>query len=119
MSKFEDLKIWQDAKILALAVYQLVMDNKDYGFKDQIQRAVISIMNNISEGADSGSDTMFIRYLHIAKGSCGEVRSMLYLCEELGYCNAKLSVELIEQTQHISAGLVKLIEYLSTTKSER
>lgn len=119
MSKFEDLIIWQDAKSLALTVYQLMKDNKDFGFKDQIQRAAISIMNNISEGADSGSDTMFIRYLHIAKGSCAEVRSMLHLCEELGYCDAKLSVELIEQTKHISAGLVKLIEYLSTSKGER
>lgn len=76
MSKFEDLKVWDDAKSLSVAVYDIMKTNRDYGFRDQIQRAAISIMNNIAEGSDSGSDAHFVRYLNVAKGSCAEVRSM-------------------------------------------
>ena len=63
-------------------IYKMISNCKDYGFKDQIQRASVSIMNNIAEGSEAGSDALFIRYLKIAKASCGEVRSMLYLCED-------------------------------------
>ena len=58
---------------------------KDWGFKDQIQRAAVSIMNNIAEGTESGSDAKFMNFLNIAKGSCSEVKSMLYLCEDLSF----------------------------------
>ena len=59
---------------------------RDYGFKDQIQRAAVSIMNNIAEGFESGSDAKFLNFLNISRGSCTEVRSMLYLCEDLSFC---------------------------------
>lgn len=64
-------------------------DNCDYGFKDQIQRVAVSIMNNIAEGFESGPDAKFINFLNIAKGSCSEVKSMLYLCEDLDYCSTE------------------------------
>ena len=83
--------------------------NKDWGFKDQIQRAAVSIMNNIAEGFDSGSDAKFINFLNIAKGSCSEVRSMLYLCEDLGFCNSDTRIELQNSVKRIVAGIVKLI----------
>ena len=79
------------------AVYKMMSLCKDWGFKDQIQRASVSIMNNIAEGSESGSDTKFINYLNIAKGSCGEVRSMLYLCEDLGYCSTDERITLQSQ----------------------
>ncbi|MEI8085726.1 MAG: four helix bundle protein [Paludibacter sp.] len=79
MRNFEELRVWQDARILVKDVYLLMANCKDYGFKDQIQRAAVSIMNNIAEGSESGSDALFIRYLRISKASCGEVRSMSYL----------------------------------------
>ena len=69
MKAFEDLRIWQDAQLLAVEVYLMFKDNKDFGFRDQIQRAVISISNNIAEGSEYNSDKMMIRYLRIAKGS--------------------------------------------------
>lgn len=78
MRNFEELRVWQDARILVNDIYKMMSDCKDYGFKDQIQRAAVSIMNNIAEGSESGSDPLFIRYLKISKASCGEVRSMLY-----------------------------------------
>ena len=63
-------------------IYAIMQNCRDYGFRDQIQRASVSIMNNIAEGLESGSDAKFVNFLNIAKGSCSEVRSMLYLCED-------------------------------------
>ena len=77
MKSFEDLRIWQDARVFANQIYDLTDNLKDYGFKDQIQRAAVSVMNNIAEGFDYGSDAMFIKYLDVSKASCGEVKSML------------------------------------------
>ena len=110
--KLEDLRIWKDARILVISVYSLMKINRDYGFKDQIQRASVSIMNNIAEGFEYNSDSSFIRYLNIAKGSCAEVRSMLYLCEDLGYCTLNERLKLQNQVISISSGIYKLIEYL-------
>ena len=91
-------------------------DSKDFGFKDQIQRAAVSIMNNIAEGSESGSDAKFVNYLNTARGSCSEVRSMLYLCEDLGYCSSETRIELQGQIKKISSGIVKLIESLNNEK---
>lgn len=88
-------------------------DNRDYGFKDQIQRAAVSIMNNIAEGSEYNSDSSFIRYLNIAQGSCSEVKSMLYLCEDLAYCTKEKREELHRELSQISSGIYKLILYLS------
>ena len=81
---------------------------KDWGFRDQIQRAAVSIMNNIAEGFDSGSDAKFINYLNISKGSCSEVRSMLYLCEDFGYCSAEEREGIQNAVKRITTGIVKL-----------
>ena len=87
--KLENLKVWQDARVLTNSIYNMMSDCRDYGFRDQIQRASVSIMNNIAEGSESGSDSLFVRYLNIAKGSCSEVKSMLYTAEDLGYIGAE------------------------------
>lgn len=86
---------------------------KDWGFKDQIQRASVSIMNNIAEGSESGSDAKFVNYLNIAKGSCGEVRSMLYLCEDLSFCTSGERVALQTQLKKISTGIVHMIDSMA------
>ena len=112
MRKFEDLRIWKDARVLVLDIYKIMKDNKDYGFKDQIQRAAVSIMNNIAEGCDSGSDNLFIRYLKIARASSGEVNSMLYLCEDLQYIEKDKIKELQDKIYTLSAGIQSLIHYL-------
>jgi len=78
VENFEDLRIWQDARALVKQVYSDMCKIRDYGFRDQIQRAGISVMNNIAEGFERHSDIEFARFLDIAKGSAGEVRSMYY-----------------------------------------
>jgi four helix bundle protein len=76
IERFEDIMAWQKAKDLSVAIYRLFETIKDFGFKDQIQRASVSVMNNIAEGFERKGNKEFAYFLYIAKGSCGEVRSM-------------------------------------------
>ena len=89
IDKFENLISWQKARELSLLIYKLFKKNNDFGFRDQIQRAVISISNNIAEGFERQSNKELKQFLYIAKGSCGEVRSMLYTALDLGYISSK------------------------------
>jgi four helix bundle protein len=85
---FEDLQVWQDAREFVKSIYELTSLNnfcKDFGLKDQIQRAAVSIMNNISEGYERDKNREFIKFLGYSKGSAGEVRSMLYVAFDLNY----------------------------------
>ena len=82
---FEEIKVWQKAKELCVITYKIFSTSKDYGFRDQIQRASVSVMNNIAEGFERKGNKELSRFLYISKGSCGEVRSMLQLALELGY----------------------------------
>ncbi|MEA3318067.1 MAG: four helix bundle protein, partial [Bacteroidota bacterium] len=90
IDRFEDILSWQKAKELTIQIYKLFEKSKDFGFKDQIQRASVSIMNNIAEGFERKSNNEFKQFLFIAKGSCGEVRSMLYLANELKYLSTEI-----------------------------
>ncbi len=74
MERFEDIIAWQKAKDLSVMIYRLFEHSKDFGFKDQIQRASVSIMNNIAEGFERKGNKEFAYFLFISKGSCGEVR---------------------------------------------
>lgn len=87
--KFEDILAWQKSRDLTLQIYKLFRNSKDYGFKDQIQRASVSIMNNIAEGFERRTNKELINFLYIAKGSCGEVRSMLQIGLGLQYINER------------------------------
>ncbi|MDD6076573.1 MAG: four helix bundle protein [Bacteroidales bacterium] len=110
---FEFLRVWQDSRKFVNDVYDMMENCKDWGFRDQIQRASVSIMNNIAEGCESGSDAKYINFLNISKGSCGEVRSMLYLCEDRGFCSSEKRIELHNNLMNISSGIFRLIQYLS------
>jgi len=108
--QFEDILAWQKAKVLTLRVYLSLMNLKDFGFKDQLCRASVSIMNNIAEGFERRSDNEFKHFLFIAKGSCGEVRSMLYLAFELKYLKEEEYLTLLNLSKEISkmiSGLIK------------
>jgi four helix bundle protein len=88
IKNFEELKAWQKARELAGYVYELTRKNpflRDYGLRDQIQRAASSVMHNIAEGFESGSDPEFARFLKMARRSAGEVQSQLYLALDVGY----------------------------------
>lgn len=87
IQKFEDLLCWQKARELTRLIYLNFKPLNDYGFKDQIQRASVSIMSNIAEGFERGTKLEFLNYLFIAKGSAGEVRAQLYVALDAGYLN--------------------------------
>ena len=113
IEKFEDMIVWQKAKALTLDVYQLFRNSKDFGFRDQVCRASMSIMNNIAEGFERSGDKEFKRFLFIAKGSAGEVRSMLYLASELQYLTKEDFDRMGELAMEISRMLSGLIKKLT------
>lgn len=108
----ENLFIWNESRKVVNSIYFIMQNCRDYGFRDQIQRAAVSIMNNVAEGFESGSDKMFVRYLNIAKASCSEVRSMLYLCQDRRYCTEKEREYLHSCLLSVSSQIYKLSEYL-------
>ena len=114
--RFEDMKIWKESKILAYDVYVVLKDCRDYAFRDQIQRAAVSVMNNIAEGYERGTSNHFINHLRIAKGSCGEVRSMLYLAVMLKYITQEEFKNLFSRSEEISKMLVGFINQLRESK---
>ena len=79
ITRFEEILAWQKAQYLAVEIYGLFGSNRDFGFRDQICRATVSISNNIAEGFERETTKELIRFLYIARGSSAEVRSMLYL----------------------------------------
>ncbi len=88
IERFEDVKSWQKARVLANTVYALTGKpnfSRDFRLRDQIQGAAGSVMHNIAEGFDAGSDTEFIRFLKYARRSASEVQSQLYLALDQGY----------------------------------
>ncbi len=112
IQKFEDIVAWQKAQKLAVKVYKIFGNLKDFGFKDQICRAVVSISNNTAEGFDRMSDAEFNRFLYISLGSCSEVKSMLYLAKELNYISDAQFTELIELVTEVSKIITGLIKSL-------
>ncbi len=114
--RFEDLRIWQDARVQANEIYDAFGPEscaaKDFGFKDQIQRCGVSVMNNIAEGFERRSDQDFARFLDIAKGSNGEVRSMLYLAEDRGYLQPGEAELLRQKSEQLSKGIESLAKHL-------
>ncbi|MBQ8760083.1 MAG: four helix bundle protein [Bacteroidales bacterium] len=117
MKPIEEMYIWRESRCLVNDIYHIMKGCHDYSFREQIQRAAISIMNNIAEGAESGSNAKYINFLYISKGSCSEVRSMLYLCEDFRYCTPEERTKLQGKTKLISVGIAKLIKYLSEKKN--
>jgi len=87
IQRFEDLICWQKSRELVKGIYLVLRDCKDFGFRDQIQRAAVSILSNIAEGFERGTQQEFLNYLYIAKGSAGEVRAQLYVALDVGYLN--------------------------------
>lgn len=114
--RFEDLRIWQEARVQANAVYDAFGKDscsaRDFGFRDQIQRAGVSVMNNIAEGFERRSDPDFARFLDIAKGSNGEVRSMLYLAEDRRYLASEEAHILRDFSEKLSGGIEALAKHL-------
>jgi four helix bundle protein len=115
IKNFEELEIWKDARALTKAVYQLTSDSrfsKDFGLRDQIRRASVSIMSNIAEGFERGGNQEFIQFLYVAKGSCGEVRSQLYAAMDQNYLDQKVVGDLLTSLKRLSIMIKHLIDHL-------
>jgi four helix bundle protein len=111
--RFEDLEIWQEARRLAAAVYEAFRNCKDFGFRNQIQDASVSVMNNIAEGFERRSKIEFCRFLDIAKGSSGETRSMLYLAQDVRHITKEVGMQLISEYESLSKRIASLMGSLS------
>ena len=119
IDRFEDLEIWQEARVLAKFVFQITSTEpfiKDLKFRDQIRSAAGSIMDNIAEGFGRGGNKEFKNFLSIAKGSNEEVRSQSYRAYDFNYINEENYKELLERTDKLSAKIRNLMNYLKTTQ---
>ena len=121
IQRFEDLRIWKDARELVKLIYQDfgkgTPGEYDYGFKDQIQRAGVSIMNNTAEGFERISNATAKHLFDVAKGSCGEVRSMYYSAEDLGYVDAEVAATRRNKAKQIAGGISSLGGHLRSNKA--
>jgi len=115
IASFEDIQVWQKARNLSLGLYGALEKCPDRAFKNQLLRASVSIMNNLAEGFERGSDREFIQFLYIAKGSAGEVRSMLSLTNNLGYLDDESASLFAQQATGISKMIATFIKSLKKT----
>ena len=116
ITRFEDLEVWQLARLLANKIYQLSQTgdfSKDYKLKDQINGSSGSVMDNIAEGFERKGNREFIQFLSIARGSVGETRSQLYRMLDRKYISESEFDQLIDQTIEITKKLSGLIKYLN------
>ena len=115
LSRFEDIEAWKEARQLVNEIYSLLADCRDFGFRDQIQRAAVSIMANVAEGFDRHTNKEFIQFLVISRGSNAEVKSLLYTASDIGYISPEKSDQLYSQCNKISNLLNGFIRYLRNT----
>jgi four helix bundle protein len=115
---FEDLEIWKKARVITKQVYRDFMNNKDYGFKDQIQRASVSIMNNIAEGFRRQSDREKLNFFNYALGSANEVKNMYYVAEDIEYLSVNQCLERRNSVQGLMNGIASLMNYLRNHNSK-
>jgi four helix bundle protein len=118
MKTFEDLNIWKESKKLSLKIYSIknTLYRKDFGYRDQLQRASVSVMSNIAEGFERDGNKEFIKFLYYSKGSAGEVRSLISLGIDLGYVNENDYKEFISICTSLSQQISNFIKYLNKTK---
>jgi len=109
VGKFEDLEVWKEGMRLATKIYRALNTCRDYGLRDQMQRAAVSIPSNIAEGYERNTNKDFIHFLYIAKSSCSEVRTQIYLALDIGVFDKTTGNELLESTKKISAMLYNYI----------
>ena len=119
---FEDLEVWQRACRLTVDIFKAFSSCKNFSFKDQIQRAALSIPSNIAEGSERGSSKDFAHFLNIAKGSSGELRTQLYIARKLELLTKPAFDSLIGESKELSAmleGLRRSMLARASSKSKR
>jgi four helix bundle protein len=122
IEKFEELEVWKTSMNLCADIYRLTNTElfvKDYGLKDQIRRASVSVPSNISEGYERDSKKQFLYFLVIAKGSCGELRTQLKVARLLNYLNEDEYITINEKALSTSKQLAGFIKYLKQYESKK
>ena len=120
--RFEDLEVWQKAKELTNLIYSLSSSgsfSRDFGLRDQMRRAAVSIMSNIAEGFESQTQALFIQYLWRAKGSAGELRAQLYIAFEQAYLAEAEFSSAFSLAEICSKQLARFIQYLESQPNAR
>src|SRR5205085_6569466 len=115
ISRFEDIEAWKLARELTKQIYRLTSVGefvRDFGLRDQIRRASVSVLSNIAEGFERDGDKEFLQFLSMAKGSCGEVRAQLYVARDQHYLPDTQFDVIYDMTINISQLLSGLIKYL-------
>ena len=110
--KFEDLEVWKRSSRLCADLYKHFQGIKDFGFRDQITRSALSIPSNIAEGVERDSIKDFARFLQYSKGSCGELRTQIYIGIDIDYIEPAVGKKWIQETKELSAMLVGLSKSL-------
>ena len=110
IEKFEDLQVWKEGMQLAIKIYNSLASCSDFGLRNQMQRASVSIPSNIAEGYERNSNKEFIQHLFISKGSCAELRTQTYIAIKTGTLNKSTGNDILESTKKISAMLSRLIK---------
>ena len=115
IEKFEDIRSWKKSRELTKQIYVITSQGnfkRDFGLRDQIRKAAVSIVSNIAEGFERGGDQEFLQFLSVAKGSCGEVRTQLYIALDQRYLQLEDFETLSALTTEISSLLSGLMTYL-------
>ncbi len=114
MGNFEHLEVWTEAKNLAVSIYKVTntgLISKDFGLRDQIRRAAVSVPSNIAEGEESGRNKKGINYFYISKGSLAELMTQITIAFEIEYLEHDIFENLLLKINTLSAKLRKLIQY--------
>jgi four helix bundle protein len=122
IKRFEEIEAWQTARDLTRMIYSATEQGtfaRDFGLKDQIRRASVSVMSNIAEGFESQTQQQFIRYLSIAKASAGEVRSQLYVAHDMNYLSEEQFTNLFQMAEKASRQIARFISYLESHPQSR
>ena len=115
IKKFEDIESWKRARILTKQIYEITSMGKfgrDFGLKDQIRRAAVSVLSNIAEGFERGGDQEFLQFLAVAKGSCGELRAQLYVALDQEYFSLEKFETLSSAATEVGQLLSGFMRYL-------
>ena len=119
LARFEELEAWKEARVLVSQVYAMIRETanlrRDYRFRDQLTAAAVSVMSNIAEGFSRRSDREFTHFLFIAKGSCAEVQSLLYVALDQQYMTEADFQRLYAQAEKVARLTSGLITYLLRT----
>ena len=116
---FEELEVWQRGCRLAVNIFKQFSSCRNFTMQDQVQRAALSVPSNVAEGYERNSNKEFVRFLNIAKGSCGELRTQLYISRKLSFLSKAEFDQLVRESREISAMLHGLSRAVSTRSAKR